>query len=237
MIDAGISEGDVLVVNSAIEYYEGRIVVAWLNDGFTVKWFHQSQDFIVLMPSNPNYPPIYVHASDDFRVFGTGNILDQKSANQKDIRTMIGLVDVNNCYVSCERSFNPSLEGKAVVVLSNNDGCVIARSNEAKALGIKMGIPYFQLDELQKEYDLKVFSSNYTLYGDMSARIMATLGRFVERVEVYSIDEAFARSGRLRILVSRSVYVCPKTSVNHSAVASDTCKRGYCPHKNTLQSS
>jgi len=71
MIDAGISEGDVLVVNSAIEYYEGRIVVAWLNDGFTVKWFHQSQDFIVLMPSNPTYPPIYVHASDDFRVFGT----------------------------------------------------------------------------------------------------------------------------------------------------------------------
>jgi len=104
---------------------------------------------------------------------------------------MIGLVDVNNCYVSCERSFNPGLEGKAVVVLSNNDGCVIARSNEAKALGIKMGVPYFQLAELQQEHDLTVLSSNYTLYGDMSARIMTTLGRFVERVEVYSIDEAF----------------------------------------------
>jgi DNA polymerase V len=70
MIDAGISEGDVLVVNSAIEHYEGRVVVAWLNDGFTVKWFHQDCGFVVLMPSNPNYPPIYVHPGDDFRVFG-----------------------------------------------------------------------------------------------------------------------------------------------------------------------
>jgi DNA polymerase V len=104
---------------------------------------------------------------------------------------MIALVDCNNFYVSCERSFNPKLLGKPVVVLSNNDGCVIARSNEAKDLGIKMGVPFFQLDELRKQHNLIVHSSNYTLYGDMSARIMATLGRFVERVEVYSIDEAF----------------------------------------------
>ena len=104
---------------------------------------------------------------------------------------MLGLVDCNNFYVSCERSFNPTLENCAVVVLSNNDGCVIARSNEAKALGIKMGIPYFQLKELMKEHDIRVFSSNYTLYGDLSARVMGTLGRFAEQVEVYSIDEAF----------------------------------------------
>ena len=104
---------------------------------------------------------------------------------------MLGLVDCNNFYVSCERSFNPALEGRAVVVLSNNDGCVIARSNEAKALGIKMGVPYFQLKELMKEQEIKVLSSNYTLYGDLSARVMATLGRFAEQVEVYSIDEAF----------------------------------------------
>ena len=104
---------------------------------------------------------------------------------------MIGLVDANNFYVSCQRSFDPLLMGRAVVVLSNNDGCVIARSNEAKALGIKMGVPYFQLQELRQQHDIKIFSSNYTLYGDMSARIMATLGRFVEDVEVYSIDEAF----------------------------------------------
>jgi DNA polymerase V len=70
MIDAGIWEDDVLVVNCAIEHYEGRVVVAWLNDGFTVKWFHQENDFIVLMPSNSNYAPIYVHPGDDFRVFG-----------------------------------------------------------------------------------------------------------------------------------------------------------------------
>lgn len=104
---------------------------------------------------------------------------------------MIGLVDVNNMYVSCERSFNPALEGRAVVVLSNNDGCVIARSNEAKTLGIKMGVPYFQLQELREQHDITVFSSNYTLYGDMSARIMTILAGFVEDVEVYSIDEAF----------------------------------------------
>ena len=104
---------------------------------------------------------------------------------------MIFLVDANNFYVSCERSFNPALENRPVVVLSNNDGCTIARSNEAKALGIKMGTPYFQLTELIDEHKVSVFSSNYTLYGDMSARIMGTLGRFVEEVEVYSIDEAF----------------------------------------------
>ncbi|ARK08846.1 Y-family DNA polymerase [Fibrella sp. ES10-3-2-2] len=104
---------------------------------------------------------------------------------------MIALVDCNNFYASCERSFNPALVGKPVVVLSNNDGCVVARSNEAKALGIKMGVPLFQLEEVRKEHDIRVFSSNYTLYGDMSARIMAILGRYVEEVEIYSIDEAF----------------------------------------------
>ena len=104
---------------------------------------------------------------------------------------MIGLVDCNNFYVSCQRSFDPSLNGKAVVVLSNNDGCVVARSNETKALGIKMGVPFFQLQELRQQHDLSIFSSNYTLYGNMSSRVMATLGRFVEEVEVYSIDEAF----------------------------------------------
>ena len=103
---------------------------------------------------------------------------------------MLGLVDCNNFYVSCQRSFDPSLNGKPVVVLSNNDGCVIARSNEVKGY-VKMGTPFFQLQELRQQHDIRVFSSNYTLYGDMSARVMATLGRFVEQVEVYSIDEAF----------------------------------------------
>ena len=104
---------------------------------------------------------------------------------------MLGLVDANNFYVSCERSFNPALEKRPVVVLSNNDGCAIARSDEAKALGIKMGTPHFQLKEIIGQNNVAVHSSNYTLYGDMSARIVATLGHFVEQVEVYSIDEAF----------------------------------------------
>ncbi|WP_080240017.1 Y-family DNA polymerase [Spirosoma rigui] len=104
---------------------------------------------------------------------------------------MFALVDANNMYVSCERSFNPGLNGKPVVVLSNNDGCVVARSDEAKALGIKMGVPFFQLEPLRQAHELTVFSSNYTLYGDMSARLMGILNRFVENVEVYSIDEAF----------------------------------------------
>ena len=104
---------------------------------------------------------------------------------------MIGLVDCNNFYASCERVFNPSLNGKPVVVLSNNDGCVIARSNEAKALGIPMGAPAFQIEKMIEDNGVKVFSSNYTLYGDMSNRVMTMLQTFSPDVEVYSIDEAF----------------------------------------------
>jgi len=104
---------------------------------------------------------------------------------------MIGLVDCNNFYVSCERVFNPSLIGKTVVVLSNNDGCVIARSNEAKAIGIKMGVPAFEIKKEIEKYQIKVFSSNYTLYGDMSQRVMASLNQFAPEIEIYSIDEVF----------------------------------------------
>lgn len=104
---------------------------------------------------------------------------------------MFGLMDCNNFYASCERVFNPSLNGKPVVVLSNNDGCVIARSNEAKALGIPMGAPAYQIKELVEKHGIAVFSSNYTLYGDMSARVMSILSSLVPDIEVYSIDEAF----------------------------------------------
>lgn len=104
---------------------------------------------------------------------------------------MYALVDCNNFYASCERVFNPSLIGVPIVVLSNNDGCVIARSNEAKALGIPMGEPAFKMKEVIEENGVAVFSSNYTLYGDMSARVMQTLSTFVPEMEVYSIDEAF----------------------------------------------
>ncbi|KQO03946.1 DNA polymerase [Arthrobacter sp. Leaf234] len=103
----------------------------------------------------------------------------------------MALVDVNNFYVSSERAFDPSLEGKPLVVLSNNDGCVITRSAEAKALGIPMGAPWFQIAEQAKAWGLQARSSNYELYGDMSARVMEVLGRHTTDLEIYSIDEAF----------------------------------------------
>lgn len=104
---------------------------------------------------------------------------------------MFALVDCNNFYASCERAFNPSLIGRPVVVLSNNDGCVIARSNEAKAIGIKVAQPAFHIKELIEKNNVAVFSSNYNLYGDMSQRVMNTLTTFSPEIEIYSIDEAF----------------------------------------------
>lgn len=104
---------------------------------------------------------------------------------------MYALVDCNNFYASCERVFNPSLNGIPVVVLSNNDGCVIARSNEAKAIGIPMGAPAFKMKEFLNQHHVEVFSSNYALYGDMSQRVMNTLADFTPDIEIYSIDEAF----------------------------------------------
>lgn len=106
---------------------------------------------------------------------------------------MYALVDGNNFYASCERVFRPELNGKPVVVLSNNDGCVIARSNEAKAVGIPMGAPAFQYEALFKQHNVNVFSANFTLYGDMSQRVMTTLGNYTPELEIYSIDEAFLK--------------------------------------------
>jgi len=106
---------------------------------------------------------------------------------------MFALVDCNNFYASCQRVFEPHLIGKPIVVLSNNDGCIIARSNEAKALGIPMGAPAFELKKLFEEHKIYVYSSNYALYGDMSSRVMNILSRFSPEIEVYSIDEAFLK--------------------------------------------
>ena len=103
----------------------------------------------------------------------------------------IALIDCNSFYVSCERLFNPKIRKKPVVVLSNNDGCIVSRSNEAKALGIKMGEPYFKAKDIIVKNNVHVFSSNYSLYGDLSRRVMRTLKRFNSDIEVYSIDEAF----------------------------------------------
>jgi len=106
---------------------------------------------------------------------------------------MFALVDCNNFYASCERVFRPDLNGKPIVVLSNNDGCVIARSNEAKALGIPMAAPAFQYEKLFEQQHVHVFSANFALYGDMSCRVMSVLADFTPDMEVYSIDEAFLK--------------------------------------------
>jgi DNA polymerase V len=111
----------------------------------------------------------------------------------KAMPAVFALVDGNNFYVSCERVFDPGLEGRPVVVLSNNDGCAVARSNEAKALGIGMGQPYFQIREHLEAHKGMALSSNYTLYADMSRRMMSILGHFAPEQEIYSIDESFLR--------------------------------------------
>ena len=105
---------------------------------------------------------------------------------------MIALIDCNNFYCSCERVFQPELNGKPLIVLSNNDGCAIARSDEAKALGIKMGTPAFMIEDLIKKHNVQVRSSNYALYGEMSKRVMEVIKQYVKNLEVYSIDETFA---------------------------------------------
>jgi len=112
---------------------------------------------------------------------------------QASLTQLFALVDVNNFYVSCERVFQPKLEGLPMVVLSNNDGCAVARSAEVKALGIKTGTPWFQMEEIAKKHGIQAYSSNYTLYGDMSNRVVQVLRTFTPNLEVYSIDESFLR--------------------------------------------
>lgn len=114
-------------------------------------------------------------------------------------KKIFALVDCNNFYASCERAFNPALRKKPIVILSNNDGCIIARSNEAKALGIPMGAPFFKHKQFIAKNNVAVFSSNYQLYGDMSARVMKSLRMFVADIEIYSIDEAFLRLDKMAI--------------------------------------
>jgi DNA polymerase V len=118
----------------------------------------------------------------------------------------LALVDCNNFYVSCERVFQPELRGRPVVVLSNNDGCVIARNNEAKALGIAMGAPWHLHKHRFAAAGVIVRSSNYTLYGDMSGRVMSVLSRFTPDLEIYSIDEAFGSESRTRSYLRSSRY-------------------------------
>ncbi|PPR48053.1 MAG: DNA polymerase IV 1 [Alphaproteobacteria bacterium MarineAlpha6_Bin1] len=124
----------------------------------------------------------------------------------KDKKRVFALADCNSFYASCERVFNPKLENKPVVVLSNNDGCIVARTSEAKALGIKMGEPLFKAKKTIEKYNVKVFSSNYTLYGSMSNRVMKILEQFFPNIEIYSIDEAFMEISNLKKIYDYSKY-------------------------------
>ena len=117
--------------------------------------------------------------------------MPQLPINHHSLEKSIALIDCNSFYASCERIFNPKLLGKPIVVLSNNDGCIITRSNEANQLGIKMGEPYFKVKKIIEENKVHVFSSNYSLYGDISERVLEILLRFSKDVEIYYIDEAF----------------------------------------------
>ncbi|MDF1556192.1 MAG: hypothetical protein P1P84_24190 [Deferrisomatales bacterium] len=120
--------------------------------------------------------------------------------------SLFALVDCNNFYVSCERLFNPSIKNSPIVVLSNNDGCVVSRSQEAKDLGIKMAVPAFQIESVIKKHNIKVYSSNYALYGDISSRVMATLETLAPELEVYSIDEAFLNLSGFTLMGSLEEY-------------------------------
>jgi DNA polymerase V len=132
---------------------------------------------------------------------------------------MFALIDCNNFYVSCERVFNPALNGKPVVVLSNNDGCFISRSEEAKALGLPMGGPAFKYRDLLRKHRVTVFSANFPLYGDMSSRVMTTLGALAPEIEVYSIDEAFLDMGGFRRLgtAEHAAHIC-RTVQRHTGI-------------------
>ena len=123
------------------------------------------------------------------------------------INKVYALVDCNSFYVSCEKVFNPALKNKPVVVLSNNDGCAISRSQEAKDVGIAMGAPIFKCESLVKRHDVKIFSANFNLYGDMSARVMSTLATFTPNLEIYSIDEAFLDVTRCQKLLGDPVKI------------------------------
>ena len=135
--------------------------------------------------------------------------MSQSAQAKQGINQLFALVDVNNFYVSCERVFAPKLEDVPMVVLSNNDGCAVARSAEVKALGVKMGTPWFQMKDLAKQHGIQAYSSNYTLYGDMSGRVVEVLRKFTPNLEVYSIDESF-----LQIETVLKQYADP-TSLGH----------------------
>ena len=161
MLGAGIHPNDILVVDRSIEPVPGKIVICALNGELTVKRLERDNEQWQLKAENPDYPDIVIHEELETGDLGRGY---QSFIHSRVMQPLIALVDCNNFYVSCERVFRPDLIGKPVAVLSNNDGCIVARSQEVKDLGVKMGVPLFQIQQLVNQHQIKLFSSNYTLY-------------------------------------------------------------------------
>ena len=192
MEGAGISDGDELIVNRALEPRDGsrrRRGPGWRAHGQAAA--HHG----IRRGAAGGQPAVSGHPGS--RPVGSGHLGRRDAlpapclARPYRHGPQIALVDVNCFYASAERAFDPSLEGRPLVVLSNNDGCAVTRSPEAKALGIAIGEPWFKIAPRAKEWGLVARSSNYELYGDISARVMELLGRYSAWLEVYSIDEAF----------------------------------------------
>ena len=150
----------------------------------------------------------------------------------------IALVDCNNFYVSCERLFQPGLEGKPVVVLSNNDGCVVSRSQEVKDLGINMAVPWFQMKDIAKRHGIIALSSNYALYADISNRVMRLLSQWSPNQEVYSIDESFldltGMAGISNLTGMRKRYAAPSGNASASRCASASRRARRWPNWPTM---
>ena len=186
MKDAGIHNGDLLIIDKSLEPKTGKIAVCYIDGEFTVKRIKKDKRLLLAYACKRCLPTNKSNSGQ------RPNYLGYCGPCNKD-SIMFALIDCNNFYASCERVFRPDLNGKPIVVLSNNDGCVIARSNEAKALGIPMGAVAYQYEKHFTDNNIHVFSSNYALYGDMSARVMSILTEFAPEIEVYSIDEAFLK--------------------------------------------
>ena len=228
MKEAGILDGDLLVVDRSVTPASGMVVVAILDGGLVLKRLERRGKDWWLASANPNYPDFSISELSETTIWGVANpchpLFKRTEPSQTPKEVMIvknsaksgfALVDCNNFYCSCERVFDPRLEGRPVVVLSNNDGCIVARSAEAKALGIKMGVPFFKIKAELERQKVEVFSSNYSLYGDMSARVMSILTDAVPRSEVYSIDECFF--GTRRPVASKRNQ--PKTALGERTAA------------------
>ena len=202
MVGAGIHHGDVVVVDRALDPANGDVVVASIDGELTLKRFMRRGPEPGPRRAPRGEPGLRPHRAPGGpgarRVGGRDRVVPAAppvaavtTSTPHVPRRLFALVDCSAFYVSCERVFDPSLEGVPVAVLSNNDGCVIARSQEVKDAGVKMGEPFFKARDRLEAMGARVFSSNYTLYGDMSRRVMDTLHTVAPDVLPYSIDEAF----------------------------------------------